>query len=140
MFYQSCWKLYLLVDHALFFSLLFVCDVCECVYVRGEHQYLSSESFHVIFSVVWFGFVLLMEFADSTRRADCFKDISTYLRTWMRIKEDRDGGSLSLCEQAHERRYIFCQEQLKSSDFYIRMQCQKVQFQTNPSSKVGEQL
>lgn len=116
--FQSCWKLYLLIDHALFF-LFCLYVVCGSVYTLGvnEHQYLSSESFHVIFLVVWFGFVLLMEFADSTRGADCFKDISTYLRTGMRIKEDRDGGSLSLCEQAHERRYIFCQEQIKSSDF-----------------------
>lgn len=112
--------IYWLIMHYFFLFCLYVVCAGVCTLEVNISIFLQN-LFMLFFSVVWFGFVLLMEFADSTRRDDCFKDISTYLRTGMRIKEDRDGGSPSLCEQAHERRYIFCQEQLKSSDSYIRM-------------------
>lgn len=48
-----------------------------------------------------------MEFADSTRGADCFKDIRTYLTTGMRIKEDRDGGGDSHSVSGHMKEDTF---------------------------------
>lgn len=115
-FYQFCWELYLLIDHAVFFSLLFVCGVGG-VYRLGVNISIFLQKLSMLFFlVVLFGFVLLIE---STKEADCFKNIRIYLRTGIRIKDDRDGG-ITLTLWADTWRMInFISRAIKIIRFYI---------------------